>query len=450
MKSPMVNIFISSFAITWLLALSCITLHANSANIVEGHWVGSCKSKEFSMSFSVDIVKADSSYIATFSSEEQRVLNIPLQSFKLQNDSIFFELHGDNDTWLFRGILKEKDISGQIIKGHKAVRFYLDKQPLEAKNFKSLEVTFNNDTVVLSGTLFLPQIKEKVPAVIFMHGSGNEQRFASVYMAVFLAQHGIASLVYDKRGTGKSTGNWQNSSFKDLANDAIAGVKLLEKNQYINADKIGIYGHSQGGAICPMALNLYAKIAFGISAASAGVSMMESDWYEVQNRFKNYVTGDDYNNAMIVMKKYLNFASSGTGYTELIQEAKKFENKQWYQDYIGAIDTNAFFFSYYRKTGKYNPIEQWKLVRQPTLILKGDSDQTTPGYPSFQNVENALKLANNKNYKIVIFKNTTHEMHLSGSSNDFWFKATPGYCDTIYNWISQAIINKQLTKANLK
>lgn len=449
MKSSKINTLINFLAITWLLVSSCRTHYVNN-NSVEGNWVGSCKSKEFSMRFSVDIVKADSSCIATFSSEEQRVLNIPLQNFRLRNDSIFFELHGDNDTWLFSGILKEKNISGQINKGHKAVPFYLEKQSLEDKKYKSLEVTFNNDTVALSGTLFLPQVKEKVPAVIFMHGSGNEQRFASTYMAIFLAQHGIASLVYDKRGAGKSTGNWQNGSFKDLANDAIAGVKLLEKSQYINADKIGIYGHSQGGAICPMVLNLYPKIAFGISAASAGVSMMESDWYEVQNRFKNYVTGDDYNNAMIVMKKYLNFASSGTGYTELIQEAKKFENKQWYQDYIGAIDTNAFFFSYYRKTGKYNPTDQWKLVRQPTLILKGDSDQTTPGYPSFQNVENALKLANNKNYKIVIFKNTTHEMHLLGSSDDFWFKATPGYCDTIYNWISQAIINKQLTKANLK
>ena len=423
-----------------MFTVSCATTERDNDKTIEGHWVGNCKSTDFTMQFSIDIIKADSSYTAFFNSDEQRALNIPLQNFQLRNDSIFFELRGDNDSWLFRGIHKEKNISGQVIKGSKTVTFSIDRQLIEQAKYKSTEVTFHNDTVVLSGTLFLPEAKEKVPAVIFMHGSGNEQRFASAYIATFLAKKGIASLIYDKRGTRKSTGNWRNSSFEDLANDAITGVKFLESNQYINPDKIGIYGHSQGGSICPMVLNMYPKIAFGISAASAGVSMMESDWYEVQNRFKNYVSGNDYDNAMKIMEKYLKFASSGTGYTELMQEAKRFENKQWYQDYVGAIDSSAFFFSYYRKTGKYNPVDYWKSVKQPCLILKGNSDQTSPGYPSFQNIEDALKQAGNNNYKIVILKNTTHEMHISGSNNDFWFKATPGYCDTIYNWIKTIAI----------
>jgi dipeptidyl aminopeptidase/acylaminoacyl peptidase len=303
-------------------------------------------------------------------------------------------------------------------------------------------VTFRNDTVVLSGTLFLPTGKENVPAVVFMHGSGNEQRFASTYIAAFLGKKGIASLIYDKRGTGKSAGNWRKSTFEDLANDAIAGCNFLESNRHVNPNKIGIYGHSQGGSICPLVLNKYPKILFGISAASSGVSMMESDWYEVQNRFKNYATGDAYKNAMSVMEKYLEYAATGNGYVELVNVAKRFENEKWFQDYIGPIDTSIFFFRYYRKIAQYNPVNQWRHVKQPCLILKGDNDQTAPGYPTFQNIEDALKQAGNDNYRIVIFKNTNHEMQISGSRNDFWFKATPGYCDTIYNWLDQKIIKE--------
>src|SRR6185436_9379142 len=109
-----------------------------------------------------------------------------------------------------------------------------------------------------------------------------------------------------------------------------------------------VYGHSQGGSICPMLLTMHPKLSFGISSGIAGVSMEESDWYEVQNRFKNYVSGKDYNNAMRVMEKYFKYASTGEGYDDLITEAKKYEKAPWFQDYIGTIDSSAFFFHYYR------------------------------------------------------------------------------------------------------
>jgi dipeptidyl aminopeptidase/acylaminoacyl peptidase len=405
-------------------------------NGLVGHWQGSCKNENFTMQFSVDITKKDTIYSASFNSDEQRALNIPMQNFQLNNDIIHFELRGDNDTWIFDGKRHKENIAGQIRKGKQVASFSIDKKNLDYPYYETKDVTFQNDTVTLSGTLYLPNVKEKVPAILFMHGSGGEQRFSATYFADFLARKGIAVLIYDKRGAGRSTGNWSNSSFKDLANDAIAGIKLLESNQNIDPGKIGIYGHSQGGSICPMLLNMYPLIAFGISAASAGVSMEESDWYEVQNRFKNYVSGKDYENAMKVMENYLRFASTGAGYNELIAVSKKFEKEKWYQDYIGSIDTTRVsFFKYYRKIGSYNCIDYWKNVKQPCLILKGANDQTSPGYPSFQNIEDALKRSGNDNYKIVIFPNSTHEMHVSGSSNDFFFKATPGYCDTIYNWI---------------
>jgi dipeptidyl aminopeptidase/acylaminoacyl peptidase len=273
-----------------------------------------------------------------------------------------------------------------------------------------------------------------------MHGSGGESRFGAAFYADYFAKKGIAVLIYDKRGVNKSTGDWSKSSFLDLANDAIAGIKLLQSYPQIDKNKIGIYGHSQGGSICPMVLNMYPQTAFGISSAGAGVSMQESDLYEVQNRFKRYVSGTEYDNAMEVMKKYIQFASTGKGYTELITEAKQFQNEKWFQDYIGDIDTiKVSFFHYYRKIGSYNAVDYWKHVKQPCLILKGDRDRTSPGFPSFQNIENALNYAGNHKYKIVIFPNTTHEMHLAGSENEFFFKATPGYCDTIYNWINQNI-----------
>lgn len=404
---------------------------------ITGHWEGSFKDERFTIPFSIDILKNGNSYIAFYNSDAQRALHIPLQNFIRNNDNIHFELIGDKDKLIFDGKIDHNSFSGQIKKGIQKVSFKLFKKVQVRKNYKTSEVTFQNGDVILSGTLYLPFSNHKNPALLFMHGSGGEQRYTSAYMADFFASKGIAVLIYDKRGTGKSTGNWSNSSFKDLANDAISGIKLLQENPHIDPNKIGIYGHSQGGAICPLVLTMYPSTAYGISAASAGVSMAESDWYELQNRFKEFVSGVDYTNAMTVMEKYLHYALTHQGYDELMAVSRKFEKEKWYQDYIGAIDTATSFFRTYPKIGSYNPVDYWKTVKQNVLILKGANDLTCPGYPSFQNVENALKKAGNNRYKIVIFPNTTHEMHLVGTPNDFSFTGTPGYCDTILSWIKK-------------
>jgi uncharacterized protein len=433
-----------TLTLLFLLALwifSCSTINNAKEEGFVGHWLGDSKYGNTSLQFAVDISKNDSVYTAFFSSRDQRALNIPSQNLRLFKDSVHFELRGDKNSWVFDGKLEQSKISGQITKGTETASFLLNKTNLSPPNHTVTEVVFQNDTVILAGTLRLPNTKTAVPAILFLHGSGGEQRFSSEYMADFFAAKGIATLNFDKRGSGKSTGNWLTSSFQDLANDAIAGIKFLQNNPRINSHKIGIYGHSQGGSICPMVLNMDPEISFGVSAASAGVSMAESDWYEVQNRFRNYVSGKDYDNAMSVMERYLQFAATGNGYQELMAEAKKYRDEQWYQDYIGEIDSNAVFFKFYRNVGRYNPVEQWKNVKQPCLILKGESDQTSPGYPTFQNIEDALKQAGNNQYRIVRFPNTTHEMQLMGKAQDFWFKATPGYCDTIFNWIKNTVID---------
>lgn len=416
----------------------------NAKNMIVGKWKGDCLADSFSMVFQIDISRSKNSYSATFSSPDQRALDIPLR--KLNYDSIkkeiSFSLVGDANAWDFNATVENDKMTGVIRKGEQKAPFSLKKQPDLPLPYTKVDTTFKNDTVTLAGTLYLPKTNTKAAGIIFLHGSGPEPRFAAAYYGDYFARSGIAVLTYDKRGVNKSTGNWRTASFIDLAKDALAGIKLLETLPQINNKKIGVYGHSQGGSICPLLLTMYPRLAFGISAASAGVSMEESDWYEVQNRFKRYVSGQDYERAMEVMRGYLQFASRGTGYEDLMKTAKKYDTASWFNRYIGKIDTTEFFFSYYRKIGTYNPVDHWKSVKQPVLILKGENDLTSPGYPSFDNIEKALRQAGNKKYKIVLFPNTTHEMHLMGKPTDFWFRATPNYCETIIRWLKTNVISK--------
>ena len=86
-------------------------------------------------------------------------------------------------------------------------------------------------------------------------------------MAEYFAKNGIAVLRYDKRGIGKSTGNFSSSSIKDFEQDLLDAVDFLKTQKVVDPKKIGLLGHSEGGLVAVMASNKSKEIAFVITMA---------------------------------------------------------------------------------------------------------------------------------------------------------------------------------------
>lgn len=118
------------------------------------------------------------------------------------------------------------------------------------------EVSFANGDAVLKGTLVLPEgYSRKTPVLIMITGSGLQNRDEEIYehkpfavIADALARAGIATLRYDDRGFGESTGDLVHCTTEDMKNDALAGIGLLRER----FDRVGIIGHSEGGTIALM------------------------------------------------------------------------------------------------------------------------------------------------------------------------------------------------------
>ena len=75
------------------------------------------------------------------------------------------------------------------------------------------------------GTQMLPDTPGPHPAVLFAHGSGDATRNVAIWNPYFV-RLGMAVLSLDKRGAGKSTGDWHTASMDDMANDWLAGVAM--------------------------------------------------------------------------------------------------------------------------------------------------------------------------------------------------------------------------------
>src|SRR5262249_47275336 len=140
-----------------------------------------------------------------------------------------------------------------------------------------------------------------------------ESRATERFLGEYFTRHGVAALIYDKRGVGKSTGDWKHSDFNDLAGDALAGIHFLR--QRADIAKIGIYGQSQGGSITPLVASQSSEVAFIISTAGGGVPMYEGELNSLQNqvRAKGF-SGDDLDEATAFIKTYIDVARTGEGW----------------------------------------------------------------------------------------------------------------------------------------
>ncbi len=120
-------------------------------------------------------------------------------------------------------------------------------------SFNERQITCANGDVRLSGTLLTPQSRTSPhPPMVFLHGSGSAPRQQFRFLAEHFVGLGYASFIFDKRGSGESTGDWRRATFDDLASDALACIVALKTAGDVDTDRIGLLGQSQGGWVAPL------------------------------------------------------------------------------------------------------------------------------------------------------------------------------------------------------
>ena len=123
------------------------------------------------------------------------------------------------------------------------------------------EVTFQAEGgPMLAGTMSIPEGDGPHPGIVLISGSGPQARDSEVaghklfaVVADELTRQGIAVLRYDERGMGESGGAVMAASLPEMADDARAALQALSGHDAVDAERVGFYGHSEGGLVAPMA-----------------------------------------------------------------------------------------------------------------------------------------------------------------------------------------------------
>lgn len=141
------------------------------------------------------------------------------------------------------------------------------------------ELSFSSGNLTLQGTLALPSGAGPWPAAVIIAGSGPTDRDGNTMMgktgtyamvAAALAERGIASFRYDKRGLPSSKGSFDAASVTvhDFAADAAAAAQMLDARSDIGP--VVFIGHSEGGLLALLAAQKKAPVAGLVLVAAAG------------------------------------------------------------------------------------------------------------------------------------------------------------------------------------
>ncbi len=206
------------------------------------------------------------------------------------------------------------------------------------------QVVFQNGEVELYGTIYRPPPRSSGIGVVMIHGSGTSDRNNLWYVAQadYLARRGITVLLPDKRGSGRSRGDWRTSSLDDFAGDALAALSVLAGGDGEVLSSIGMVGLSSGGRVAPRAAVLDERVAFTVNVVGSLTTINES----------------------------------------LIQELSNDMGRQHLPDWMlrPFAELNGILVRdrnpvYWRLNGDLRPTDDWRALDGPGLIILGEEDE---------------------------------------------------------------------------
>jgi alpha-beta hydrolase superfamily lysophospholipase len=346
-------------------------------------------------------------------------------------------LRGDRTTAYFSGRLSGDSLTGDLLEEGSRGVFAFFRAAAGAPSIEEREITFTNGDVTLAGSLLLPAAggtRGPVAAIVFLHGSGAEGGWASRFLATQAATQGMAALVFDKRGVGRSTGDWRGAAPDDLVGDGVAAVAWLRRQPGIAPGHVGIHGHSQGGTLAPLVAARSGSVAFVVASAAAGVPLDSVELFSVLNAvLPRARTAADSAGARAYVSELVAVGYHGGARHRLDSLVAALGNRPWFFEPPAPTDS---YWSFSKTFGQIRPLDWWPWIRVPVLLVYGAEDRRVPAAESARWIAEALRRAGNSDVTVRIFPGADHSFRLPPTASG-WPVTAPGYVSALREWLAK-------------
>ncbi|HEY0154913.1 MAG TPA: alpha/beta fold hydrolase [Longimicrobium sp.] len=275
------------------------------------------------------------------------------------------------------------------------------------------EVRIASGGVVLAGTVVAPADGGRHPAVLLLHGSGPDGRENPYYdmLADAFVGRGFAVLIYDKRGSHASGGDWRLSPFGALIDDAAAAAGVLRRHPWVDSARVGVWGGSEGAVIAPE-VALRERLAFVIMQSATGVTFAEQNLHQTAGQVQA-LASEERRAAMHLQRLKHAYARTGAGWEEYEAAARSAAGRP-YSGLAGLTDRNDWWWAWYRTKMDYTPVPALERLRAPVLAVWGGADALVPVERSRAAVAAARRAIDNPGDSLVIIPGADHVVQVQG------------------------------------
>jgi uncharacterized protein len=280
----------------------------------------------------------------------------------------------------------------------------------------------------LAGTLTLPNGASRqrpVAAIVTITGSGAQDRDENLgevlagfrpfrQLADSLARRGIAVLRMDDRGTGASTGNHRTATSADFAEDIRAGLAYLRTRPEIDANRLGVVGHSEGGLIGPMVAVKEPTLRALVLMAGPAQSGRPILQFQLTNRVNQ---------------------------DTMIKGARRDSALARVNSTIDSLGANNPWMKFFLD---HDPLATARQIRTPVLILNGATDQqVTP--EQVKTLVDAFKAAGNKDITSHVFPAVNHLFIYDPNGSPWGYTrltrsaVEPAVMGMVVDWLAQRL-----------
>ena len=280
------------------------------------------------------------------------------------------------------------------------------------------ELTFVSGKARLSGTLWLPDNDRANPVIVVYQGASDPLRTAPLYkhLIEMFPPIGIGVFVYDRRGTGSSSGPSADGSFELLADDGIAARRMLEKQPGVDPKRIGYWGLSQGGWLAALAAKRDPQCAFAIAISAPMVTADVQMRFAVANilRIRGY-SQSVIDQAVNARRGVDDFMRGKISRAEAQRRLDAAATQPWFKlIYMGRTFHDPAKSGWAREMSN-DPMSVIRTIKAPILVIYGAKDPWVPVKTSIERLATLLQDREHANLRLKVISNADHAMMTSAS-----------------------------------
>ena len=296
---------------------------------------------------------------------EETVLQLESQLGKFKS---IIDSNNEKETYFFYSEFEKMklDIKITFNEENKIIGFFfVPHKEFKKENSLGKELNIKSNNLELKGTLLTPENDSLKKLVIFIHGSGPNDRDETIFenkpfkdIAESLYKRGIASYRFDKKTFSNPESFNDNSTIdEEVTIDVINIINYFKNDNQFSNYEIIILGHSLGAYLTPRIINKSNKVSKAIMLAGNARSL-DKLIIEQYNYLYELNPTEDLKSELGKLKNQISFLHS-----------KKFNFNTSKENLPLNLSAN-----YWQSILDYNPLKEVKKVKIPMLILQGERD----------------------------------------------------------------------------